>query len=174
MFYPVTLMLGFIFSPAAAYNLSILLHYSMSGIFLYFFLREYEINYFGAFTGGLIFMFSGSMTAQRSHPWQLYTMAWLPLILLLLEKFRKSRRFEFILLASIFYSFSFFAGSPQIFLYSSIIILFYIIFYAAVYDGLKNYYFLLSLLVFVLGALISMVQLIPIVELIKQSAAGQG
>ncbi|MCL5072520.1 MAG: hypothetical protein M1308_16750 [Actinobacteria bacterium] len=30
MFYPVTLMLGFIFSPAAAYNLSILLHYSMS------------------------------------------------------------------------------------------------------------------------------------------------
>ena len=170
IFYPVNLILDFIFSPAVSYNLSVLFHYSMAGIFLYFFLREYNLNYYASFTAGLIFMFSGSMTAQRSHPWQLYTMVWLPLILLFLEKFRKSKRFEFVLIASIFYALSFFAGSPQIFLYSSMVILFYVLFYALVFEGIKNYRFLLSMLVFIFGMLVSLVQLIPSLELMRASA----
>lgn len=169
IFYPITLFLNLIFPTVLSYNLSIILHYSLAGIFMYLFLQEYSLNYYASFTGGLIFMFSGSVVSQRSHPWQLYTMIWIPLVLLLLEKFRKTKRIEYILIASLFYAISFFAGSPQIFLYSSIVILFYILFYSLIFEGVKNYYFLLSFLIFIFGALIASIQIFSSIELTKNS-----
>jgi len=169
IFYPVTLILGLLFSTVTAYNLSLLLLYSLAGIFLYLFLNEYKLNKLASFTAGLVFMFSGLMISNRSHPVFIYTMVWTPLILLFLEKYRKSRRLEFVLVSSIIYSISFFAGHPQIFLYSSLVILLFIIYYTFIYEGGKKYYFLLSGLVFIIGFLIISIQLIPTYELIKNS-----
>lgn len=167
IFYPVTLIFGLLFSTVTAYNLSLLLHYSLAGIFLYLFLNEYKLNKLASFTAGLIFMFSGAMITHKSHPTMLYTIVWVPLILLFLEKYRKSKRFEFVLISSVIYSISFFAGHPQIFLYSSLVILLFIIYYTFIYEGGRKYYFLLSGLIFVIGLLIMSVQLIPSYELMK-------
>ena len=170
VFYPITFILDLFFPLVAAYNLSILIHYSLAGIFLYLFLNEYNLNKIASFTAGLIFMFSGAMISHRSHPNIIYGMVWIPLILLFLEKYRKSKRIEFVLIASIFYSISFFGSHPQIFLYSSMIILIFIFYYAFIYNGWKNYSFLFSLIIFVVGFLIISVQSIPIYELIKNSS----
>ena len=168
IFYPVVFILDLIFPLTVSYNLSILLHYSLFGIFLFLFLNEYKLNKIASFTAGIIFMFSGFIVAHKGQPWMLYAMVWCPLILLFLEKFRKTRRFEFILIASVFYSFSFFGGSAHLFLYSSIIIFLFIIYYSFIYQR-RNYYFLLSGLIFIFGILLVSIQFIPTFELMKNS-----
>jgi hypothetical protein len=168
IFYPIVFILDLIFPLTVSYNISILLHYSLFGIFLFFFLDEYKLNKLASFIGGLIFMFSGMIISHKGQPWMLYAMVWCPLILLFLEKFRKTRRFEFVLVASIFYSFSFFSGSSQMFLYSSIIILLFIIYYTFIYKT-KSFYFLLSGLIFVFGILLASIQFIPTLELMRNS-----
>jgi len=166
--YPITLILGLLFPAALSFNISVLIHYSLAGIFLYLFLREYKLNRIACFTAGLIFMFSGSMITHRDHITMLYTMIWFPLILLFLEKYRRSKRIEFIFLSSIFYSFSFFAGNPQMFLYGSMVVLLYIIFYSFIYNGIQKY-FLFSLTIFLFLFLLISIQLIPIYILTKNS-----
>ena len=168
IFYPIVFILDLIFPLTISYNLSILLHYSLFGIFLFLFLDEYKLNKIASFTAGLIFMFSGFIVSHKGQPWMLYAMVWCPLILLFLEKFRKTRRFEFVLIASIFYSFSFFGGSAHLFLYSSIVILLFIIYYSFLYKA-KSYYFLLSGLIFIFGILLVSIQLIPTLELMRNS-----
>jgi len=169
IFYPITFILNLIFPIALSYNLSIILSYSFAGTFVYLLLNEYKLNKLASFTAGLIFMFSGVMVTHKSHAVILYTIIWVPLILFLLEKFRKTRRFEFVLISSIFYGISFFGGHSQTFLYCSFIILVFILYYAFLYNRGKNYYFLLSGLIFVIGFLLICIQFIPSYELMKNS-----
>ncbi len=166
--YPVTLVLGLLFPATVSFNLSVLIHYSLAGIFIYLFLREYKLTRIACFTAGLIFMFSGFMITHRDHITMLYTIVWFPLILLFLEKYRKSKRVEFIFLSSIFYSFSFFGGNPQMFLYGSIVILFFILFYSFLYNGIQKY-FIFSLSIFLFVLLLISIQLIPSYILMKNS-----
>jgi hypothetical protein len=166
--YPITLILGLIFPVTLSFNISVLLHFSLAGIFLYLFLREYKLKRIACFTAGLIFMFSGSMITHRDHITMIYTMVWFPLVLLFLEKYRSSKRMEFIFLSSIFYSFSFFAGNPQMFLYGSVVVLLYIIYYSLIYKGIQKY-FLFSLTVFLFLFLLIAVQLIPSYILTRSS-----
>ena len=167
--YPITLLFGLIFPFVVSFNLSLLLHYSLAGIFIYLFLGEYKLDKIARFSAGLVFMFSGVMITHRSHPGMIHTIIWLPLILLLLERFRKSRKLEYVLAASIVYAVSFFASHPQMFLYSSIIILLFIIYYTFTYKKV-NLYFLLSGLIFIFGFLIMVIQLFPNYELSSISA----
>lgn len=169
-FYPITLILDLIFPLTLAFNLQILLHYSLAGIFMFLFLDEYKLDKLASFTGGMIFMFSGLMVSNKSTS-MAQTIIWFPLILLFLEKYRKSRRIEFIFIASIFYSLSFF-GHIQIFLYGSMVILLYVLFYTFIYKGGKNYYFLLSLIIFIIAVLIDGFALIEISHGISSSLRG--
>jgi len=100
-FYPVTIISGLIFPTAVSYNLSVLLHYSLAGIFMYLFMKEYGTGRLASFTAGMIFMFSGSLITNRDHITRIFTFVWIPLILLFLEKFRKTKRKEYLLIASI-------------------------------------------------------------------------
>ena len=167
--YPITLIYDLIFPIVSAYNLSLIFHYFLAGISMYCFLKEYKLSKFACFMSGLIFMFGGTMTTHRTHSNFIFTIAWIPLIFLFLEKYRKSKRFEFILISSIIYSISFFGGHPQIFLYSSMIILVFILYYTFIFKGGKNHYFLLSLLIFLISFLIISIQFIPAYELMKNS-----
>ncbi len=169
--YPVLWVLYFIFPLSVAYNISILLHYSLAGIFTYIFLNRYNLNKLASFCGGLVFMFSGLMICHKGHAQMLYTVVWFPLILFFLDKFRESRRFEFVLTGSIFYALAFFAGNPQMFFYGSIIILLYIIYYSFIHAK-RSYYFLYSAAVFIITALLTSVQLFPIYELVNHSVRG--
>jgi len=166
--YPVLWILYFIFPLSVAYNISILIHYSLAGIFTYIFLNRYNLDKFASFCGGLIFMFSGVMICHKGHAQMLYTIVWFPLILFLLDRFRDSKKFEYILIGSISYSFSFFAGNAQMFFYGSIVILLYIIYYSFIHAR-RSYYFLYSTAIFIITALLISIQLFPIYELMNHS-----
>jgi len=166
--YPLLWILYFIFPLSVAYNISILLHYSLAGIFTYIFLNRYKLDKLASFCGGLVFMFSGLMICHKGHAQMLYTVIWFPLILYFLDKFRESRRFKFILIGSIFYAFAFFAGNNQMFFYGSMIILLYIIYYSFIHTK-RSYYFLYSAAIFIITALIISVQLFPAYELVNHS-----
>jgi len=169
VFYLPNFILNLFFPINIAYNIGIFFHYSLSGVFMYLFMKEYGLNKLASFASGLIFMFSGSMISGRSHPWSLYTMIWIPLVLLFLEKYRKIKKIRYILMGSIFYSLSFFGGRPQIFLYGSMVILLFIIYYSFIFDGIKNFYFLSSLLIFIVGFFMISIQSFPTYELLQLS-----
>ncbi|HHT78598.1 MAG TPA: YfhO family protein, partial [Actinobacteria bacterium] len=169
LFYPVTMILNLLFPVHLAHNLSILLHYSLAGIFMHLFLKEYKLNIFSIFTGSIIFMFSGITITHRSHPNILYTLVWLPLILFFLIKYRRSKDLNFLFICSIFYSISFFAGHAQIFVYLSFVVLIFITFYALIYEGKKGLFFLRALSIFIICILIVSIQLTPTIELMLNS-----
>jgi len=169
-FYPITLLMRLIFPLAPAYNLGVLIHYSLAGIFMYLLLKEFKLNNLSAFIGGLIFMFSGTMITHRSHPWQIFTIIWFPLILLFIEKYRKSKKLSFLFTAVIIYAVSFLGGSPQLFLYGSIILLAFILFYSFTpIEGKRDYLFLSSLIIFIIGPLLVSFQIFPTIELVQGS-----
>lgn len=169
-FYPITLLFGLIFPTVVAFNLSLLFHYSLAGIFMYLLLKELKVNNISSFVGSFVFMFSGTMITHRSHPWQIFTIIWFPLIILLLEKYRKNKRLYLIFIAAIIYAISFLGGSPQLFLYGSIIILSYILFYSFIsFKGKKDYLFLSSLTIFIITPLLVSFQLFPTLELMQES-----
>jgi|GEM_PF-6680463 len=146
-----------------AFNLSTLLHYSLAGIFTFLLTRQYKISAPAAFIAGLIFMFSGFMVIRKSHSQMLYTAVWLPLIILFVQKYKDSRRFKFILFGALTVALQFFAGATQIFLYSSIVVLFYIAFIFVMPRGSEGpgqrLYVLNCLWMFVLFVPLAMVQL---------------
>lgn len=166
--YPVLWILYLIFPLSVAYSISIMLHYSLAGIFTYLFLNRYKLDKLASFVGGLIFMFSGLMIMHKGHAQMLYVAVWFPLILYYLDRFRDSRKFEFILLGSVFYAFAFFGGHPQIFLYGSMLVFLYIIYYSFIHTK-KSFYFLLSFTIFIITGLLLSIQLFPVYELIGHS-----
>jgi len=170
-FYPPALILDLIFPIPLSYNLLVIFQYSLSGILMYFFLNEYKLNKLASFVGALVFMFSGNMISHRSLSVYLNVFTWAPLILLFLEKFRKSKRFEFLLLASLFLSISFFGGAQQLFIYLSIMIALFIFYYSFIYNPGKNLFFLWAFIMFIFVILVGSIQLIPTFELVNNSFA---
>lgn len=169
VFYPFHLILLLFGSSVVGYNVSLLLHYSLGGIFMYFLLKEYNLAKYACFLGGVVFIFSGAMISHKSHLPMLSTIIWVPLILLCLEKYRNKKKLPYLLTAAILSAISFFAGHPQIFAYSSIFILLYILYYTFFADKKINWHFLLSVLIFPICFLLILPQLIPSFELMLNS-----
>jgi hypothetical protein len=168
VFYPLNTVIYLLLPLVAAYNLTILLHYSLAGIFMFLFLNSHGLKKISSFAAGIIFMFSGILISHRGHPQMLYTIIWFPLILYLIENYRKSKRFEYILMGGIFYAISLLGGNPQMFLYGSIILLLYILYYSFIYNR-NSIYLLFSFSIFIIGFAIISIYLIPIYELSKHS-----
>jgi len=136
---------------------------------MYLFLKELKLNRIACMAGGIIFMFSGNMLSHRSLSVFLNVFTWAPLILYFLEKFRKNKKVIYVLAATIFYSISFFGGAQQLFFYMSFMIFTYIIYYTFIHNKQKNFYFLWSLLIFIIFIPICLVQIIPTLELVNFS-----
>ncbi len=169
------IIIGLFFpSILVAFNISTFLHYSLAGIFTFLFVREYKISRIASFAAGLIFMFCGFMVIRKSHSQMLYTCVWLPLILLFIERYKNTKKARFILFGSLVTALQFFAGSPQIFLYSSIIVLLYILFLFLTPENKENIrqrlYILNCFWIFFIFFLLSVVQLLPTYELLQLSA----
>ncbi|MGH9615072.1 MAG: hypothetical protein ACRD4P_18575, partial [Bryobacteraceae bacterium] len=127
-FYPPGLLILGIFPNTLGYNLFILTHYAMAGLFCFLYLRSILLTRYGAFTGGLFFICCGFMIAHKGHQAMLSAAVWLPLILFFLERYAV-RRIKFDLcLAAIGLALSILAGFPQITVYSMLLAAPYLIF----------------------------------------------
>ena len=127
-FYPPGLLILGIFPNTLGYNIFILTHYALAGLFCYLYLRSIFLTRYGAFTGGLFFICCGFMIAHKGHQAMLSAAVWLPLILFFLERYAV-RRIKFdIGLAAIGLAFSILAGFPQVTVYSMLLAVPYLIF----------------------------------------------
>jgi len=129
IFYPLNLIfLGLSVERAA--NYCVILHFFLAGSFMYLFLRTLRLSHAGALLGGCVFMFNGFWIARivsESFP-HLSTMAWLPLILLFLEKGIREERISYFILAGVVFAVEISAGVVQFAFYSALVTSLYFIF----------------------------------------------
>ena len=125
-FYPPSLILLSIFPNTFGFNLFLLIHYALAGLFVYFYLGSLRLTNYSAFAGGLIFMSCGFMTAHKGHEYILSAAVWLPLTLHFIHRYAERLRILDLGYAAVPVALSVLAGFPQITLYSTVLAIAYI------------------------------------------------
>lgn len=144
-----------------AWTLYIILQSLLGALFLYIFLRHHRLHHLSAALSGLAWVLGGFMMAWLEWGNLGHTLIWLPLSLLMIDKYTETKKFKFILLNAIILSASFFAGHLQLTFYVISANLAY-----ALYRRV-NLLFAISYLLF---AAATAVQWLPTLQLIKLSA----
>ncbi len=168
-----TLQIGFFYLPTVihyllpfnlAFNYYTILHYFLAACFMYALLRHYELTRPASFFGGLVFAFSGYLLSVSNMNTSLTSVVWLPLILLVFDKFINSafgiRHSAFIWLALLL-AIMFLGGEPTI-LY---VTLWFLVFYALVFSIQRWRHLVVLVLALALAMGIVAVQLLPLIEL---------
>jgi len=169
-FYPLNIILlikPFYFS----WTIFILSQIVLSGIFIYFYLRNLSLHKYASLFGSFAYSFSGFSVAWFEWGNIVHTVLWLPLILLSIDKvFSKTKTkktwglvFLFGLLSS------FFAGHLQTFFYIFIFTFFYF-FTRWIQNGKKRNVLFIFILLTCLFLIITSVQWIPTLQFINLSA----
>jgi hypothetical protein len=108
-----------------AYQWYLILHLALGGVFTYLFLKSNKLDSKASLVGAIVFTFSGYLSLHFIHISFIEVMIWLPLELLFVKKVfveRKIKTYLFLISAILM---SFLPGSPQISLYSSLLLVFY-------------------------------------------------
>jgi hypothetical protein len=138
VFYIPNLLLYSVLPFELAFNYILLLHFSLAGIFTYFYLLQ-RFDKRAAFLGGLAFMFCAALNARRGHVTIENAIVWLPLILYFYEKLLLTRKKKFVIMMSMAFATQIFAGFIQISFYTGIALLIYFIFSLRRYPTLKQW-----------------------------------
>ena len=125
-FYPPGLAILSIFPNTFGFNLFLLIHYALAGLFVYFYLGSLRLTRYSAFVGGLTFMVCGFMLAHKGHEYIICTAVWLPLTLYFIHRYAERLRILDLGYAAMPIAFSILAGFPQIALYSTLVATVYI------------------------------------------------
>ena len=150
-----------------AWSLLVLLQPLLAGLFMYLFIRELEVSKNGALISSIAFMFCGFIVVWMAYGTLSMAITLLPLVLFAIEKyFRKGNKLALLLFA-FGLSCSFFSGHIQTSIYLTTLAAFFIIFKLLVTKDVKR--FLIVLLIFIIGLGISLIQIIPTLELLNQS-----
>lgn len=88
----------FVMPPAAAFNLTLMLHYGLAGMFTFLLLRQMKLHAAAAACGGLSFMWCGFLAGHRVHAAMVETAVWLPGVLWALAGWLETRRRGWLLL----------------------------------------------------------------------------
>lgn len=173
VFYPPTVILSILFSGPAAYNMNLMLHYALAGFFTFLYAREMGMDKLTAVVAGLVFCLFGYLPAHINYESLVLSGAWLPAILYLGERLLKDpgpRRAAWLGLGI---SMQFFAGHPQIFFYSLLVLLSYSAFRCfAMERGNKVRFAGYMILALILAAVIASPQTIATMELSRMGARG--
>ncbi len=115
MLYPLN-WLFFLLTPEIALNLNIMLHYTLSGVGTFLYLKHLDLKKYSAFFGGLAFMFCGFMLAHKEHVNLFQAAAWLPFVMLTFEKLAACKKLNFNLIGigALVFALQILAGHPQI------------------------------------------------------------
>ena len=176
IFYPLN-FLYLILPLGSAINWTIFLHLFLSGIFIYYLLKNYDISCFGSIVASIVYTFGAShiMHIFAGHLVVIATMTWIPLMFLSLDRFIRSGEYKYGLLLSFAIALQLLAGYPQYLFYSMLALSFYflcLIIWLRI-DGARWNKIKLKCIAFVLliilGLVISAIQILPTAEMIKYS-----
>ncbi|OHB34545.1 MAG: hypothetical protein A2Y08_04305 [Planctomycetes bacterium GWA2_40_7] len=125
----------------------------------------------------IIFMFCAPQTfhVYPGHLPNLCTMIWLPLILLFSELFIRSRNYLYAFFGGVAVAFNILAGHPQYFFYTAIAVVAYFIIRSIQEFGehrnwkYVGYYASGIFIIYIIGVLLTAIQLLPAFEMIKHS-----
>jgi hypothetical protein len=129
-FYPLNILMFFVLPFNAAYNLSIIAHFAIAGIFTYLFTRKLGADGPGAYVGAMLFCFGSAYAGCFYNIISLRTLAWFPLVLLLFEGYMESRKMRFIAFSAVVLGMQFLAGFLQMAVYSALFYAVYLIYRA--------------------------------------------
>jgi hypothetical protein len=196
MLYPIN-SLFFLFPFDIAFNVIIILHFFLAGLFTYLLLKDLKVNSTGALISGLIFMLSGYLLSVHSLLTILLSSVWTPLIMMFFRRAINGRGFRNEIFAAIFITLSFLGGGIEI-VYGNFFVLFLMVIFSSypdiefVGDKPRRYKLLGSvpiywgrmkvifnrgrslIVVSILFISLSAIQLFPFVELFIHSIRGQG
>ncbi|HKQ78491.1 MAG TPA: DUF6044 family protein [Blastocatellia bacterium] len=164
-----------LFPPGAAMNMVVIttFHVALAGAYRY--ARSLGINRTGAIISGVAFTFGGYMVMSLGQTSNIATAAWLPWVMLVVEKLYRRVSSRWVTLGAIFITLQFFAGVPQITWYTALVAGAYCLFSVLMRaQHQPRWRFVAAISVMVAGAaLLSVVQLLPLRELQQQSGRAE-
>jgi hypothetical protein len=164
--YPFNIVLPLLFNPAVAFNLNLMLHYSLAGFFTYLYSRQIGLGTFPSLASGTVFSFLGYLPSHLIHPSILASGIWVPLLFLFCERLKNNPNIKDTIYASFIIALQVFAGHPQICFYTYLLLMLYIVFHLCYIDSFKRRRFaFFSILSLGLGILIALPQLVATYEL---------
>jgi hypothetical protein len=160
-------LLFFVLPFISAWNLLILLQPLLAGIFTYFYVKTLKFSNPAGLISAISFMLCGFLTTWMGYGTLGYAILYLPLALFAVEKFYETARLRYLTLFTLTFPLSFFSGHFQISIYFAIFVFCYLIFRALISKNKK--YFMITLLYFFIGLLLTLPQILPSIESYIQS-----
>ena len=170
--YPFNIVLPLVFSPTLAFNLNLILHYSLAGFFAFLYSRQIGLGAFPSLVAGTVFSLLGYLPAHLQHPTLITSAAWIPFILYFYERLRQDLQGKNALYGAIIIAVQIFSGGhPQICFYTYLLLAFYVVFHLFYLDRSRRLRFaFLSILPLGLGILIALPQIVATYELATMAA----
>ena len=113
MLYPLN-GLFFLLPFDVAFNVIIVLHFFLAGLFVYLFLRDLKVGPSGSLIAGLVFMLGGYLLSVHSLLSCLLSVIWTPLMMLFFRRVLIRRSFKNMILTALFITLSFLGGGIEI------------------------------------------------------------
>lgn len=164
-------LLFFVLPFIDAWSLLILLQPLLAGLFTLLFLRKLKISKEGSLLGSIAFMFCGFLVVWMPYGTLSMAIAFLPLALYAIEASFERPKFFPLILLPISIGASFFSGHFQISLYLALYVFAYLFFKFLITRNKKTA--LLVLGFYSLGIIISLIQIIPSLEIYKYSVRSE-
>ena len=178
--HPLRLILHFLFDPLTAHDLDLFIHLFLSGLGMFFFLRELKVSNFSSAFGGVIWMFSFHNMVWFEYGRTVHVAAFLPFLIFTYERALETRKSIFIFLSIIFFSLIFFSRNLQWSMYGYLLFFFYFVFKLICVRKnpslIKRVIILFATIVF-LGTGLICIELIPTAELLffySKTQRGEG
>jgi hypothetical protein len=180
VFYPGSWIYFFV-SPTFATGYLYIIHFILMGCFLFVFLRHLGLSRQASFVGGLIFMFAPHLVTlvYPGHGGKIYTMTWLPLALLFLDRALDGELFFNMTVAGLMVGLMFYGGHIQILFYCGIVLFLFLLMRLAEGARKRGYKWALKgsagfVYAFGLGTLLYAAVLIPAFQYKHFTERGQG
>lgn len=173
--YPFNLLMSFLPLSKGAFwyllQLMIISHLFFAGLSMFILLRSKKLSDQAAFFGAISYMLCGFFITHIIHSLMLYILAWLPLIVLFLEKGLKEKKLFLMVIAGIILGVTILAGHPQITFYEFLFLGSYC-FYIWLSLSKKRITTLVTIAIpFIIAAGIAMIQLLPTIEIGNNSCS---
>lgn len=164
--YPPNWLFAF-FAPGIAMNLVVITTYHLALAGAYRYARSLGINRIGGIITGVAFAFGGYMVMSMGQTSNIATAAWLPWVLLAIEKLCQRVSWRWMTLGAVFIALQFFAGVPQMTWHTALVGGGYFFFSIAlrVRRQARVRFALGVVAMAACGALLSAIQLLPLREL---------
>ncbi|MGB9698208.1 MAG: hypothetical protein ACPL5I_02380, partial [Thermodesulfobacteriota bacterium] len=179
LLYPLNLLF-FLLPFDLAFNSIIILHFFLSGFFIYLLMRQLGARWSSSLTAGMIFMLSGYLLSIHSLLNSLLSIVWTPLIIIFFRRALAAPGLKNEIITGLFMAISFLGGGVEI-VYGNFLILLLLLFFPLALKlpptslwervGQRSKIFIITSVTFIL---FSAIQLFPFLELYAHSIRGSG